>query len=155
LADFITTYVRVQVFGTHRRAAFDAATAERLASMGDPVILVRPDIDTADVAGLAAAAGALTAMGGRTAHASLIARHMGKACVVSCAGLEVDVVAHRAELGGAPVAEGDWLSIDGDTGEVFLGQREIVTERSEAALAEIEIWRADAAQGHGALALAD
>lgn len=139
------------------RAAFDAATAERLASMGGPVILVRPDIDTADVAGLAAAAGALTAMGGRTAHASLIARHMGKACVVSCAGLAVNVAAHRAEIEGMPIGEGDWISIDGDTGEVFLGQREIVTERPEAALAEVETWRADIAKqrDRAALALAD
>jgi pyruvate, orthophosphate dikinase len=139
------------------RAAFDAATAERLASTGDKVILVRPDIDTEDVAGLAAASGALTAMGGRTAHASLIARQMGKACVVSCAGLDVDVAARRAEIDGAPIEEGDWISIDGDTGEVFIGQREIATERPEAALAEIEAWRADAAehQDQAALALAE
>jgi pyruvate, orthophosphate dikinase len=128
------------------RAAFDTATAERLASAGDSVILVRPDIDTADVAGLAAASGALTAMGGRTAHASLIARQLGKACVVSCAGLTVDASGHRAEIAGAAIREGDWLSIDGDTGDVFLGQREIVTERPEAALAEIEAWRAKLSQ---------
>jgi pyruvate,orthophosphate dikinase len=54
------------------RAAFDTQSAERLAAAGDSVVLVRPDIDTSDVAGLAAASGALTAMGGRTAHASLI-----------------------------------------------------------------------------------
>ncbi|HET7446858.1 MAG TPA: PEP-utilizing enzyme [Methyloceanibacter sp.] len=94
--------------------------------------------------GLAAASGALTATGGRTAHASLIARQLGKACVVSCAGLTVDASARRAELGGESIREGDWLSIDGDTGEVFLGQREIVTERPEAALAEIEAWRVSA-----------
>ena len=61
------------------------------------MILVRPDIDTADGAGFAAASGALTAMGGCTAHASLIARQMGKPCVVSCAGLEVDAAARRAK----------------------------------------------------------
>ncbi len=128
------------------RAAFDTASAERLAASGDSVVLVRSDIDTSDVAGLAAASGALTAMGGRTAHASLIARQMAKACVVSCAGLVVDAAAHRAEIGGAPLVEGDWISVDGDTGEVFLGQLEIATERPEAMLAEVETWRKEPAQ---------
>lgn len=136
-------------------AAFDAVSAERLAASGEPVILVRSDIDTADVAGLAAASGALTTMGGRTAHASLIARQMGKACVVSCAGLEVDVAKRRASIGGALIAEGDWISIDGDTGEVYLGQREIVAERPEAALAEVEAWRATAAREEIEAALAE
>jgi pyruvate,orthophosphate dikinase len=128
------------------RAAFDTPSAERLAASGDSVVLVRPDIDTSDVAGLAAASGALTAMGGRTAHASLIARQMAKACVVSCAGLVVDAAAHRAKIGGVPLNEGDWISVDGDTGEVFLGQLEIATERPEAMLAEIETWRKGSVQ---------
>ena len=125
-------------------AAFDAATAERLAAAGDPVILMRKDIDTADVKGLAAASGVVTASGGRTAHASLIARQLGKACVVSCAGLEVDAAARRAEIDGRTIREGDWISVDGDTGDVFLGQREIVTERPEAELNEVAKWRAQA-----------
>jgi pyruvate, orthophosphate dikinase len=135
------------------RAAFDTASAKRLAASGESVVLVRPDIDTSDVAGLAAASGALTAMGGRTAHASLIARQMGKACVVSCSGLVIDEAAHRAEIGGVPLLEGDWLSIDGDTGDVFLGQIEIVTERPEAMLAEVETWREDAAKHRDRTAL--
>jgi hypothetical protein len=67
-------------------------------------------------------------------------------CVVSCAGLEVDAVARRVKIGATLIAEGDWLSIDGDTGEVFLGQREIVAECPEAALAAIDTWRAGASQ---------
>jgi pyruvate,orthophosphate dikinase len=125
------------------RAAFDTESAKRLAVSGDSVVLVRPDIDTSDVAGLAVSAGALTAMGGRTAHASLIARQMGKACVVSCAGLAIDPAARRADIGGLMLREGDWISVDGDTGEVFLGQLEIATERPEAMLAEVESWRED------------
>jgi pyruvate,orthophosphate dikinase len=93
-------------------------------------------------------------MGGRTAHASLIARQMGKACVVSCAGLVVDPSAHRAEIGGIPLNEGDWVSVDGDTGEVFFGQLEITTERPEAALAEVESWREESAK-HLALGVAE
>ena len=65
---------------------------------------------------------------------------------MSCAGLVVDAAARRAEIGGVPLEEGDWISVDGDTGEVFFGQREIATERPEAMLAEIETWREDAAK---------
>jgi pyruvate, orthophosphate dikinase len=131
------------------RAAFDSATAERLASSGEPVVLIRFDVDTADVAGLAAAAGLITATGGRTAHASLIARQMGKACIVSCVGLAVDSDGHRAKVDGTTIEEGDWISIDGDTGQVFLGQREIVTARPDAELAEVARWQARAASQEG------
>jgi len=125
-------------------ATFDAATAERLAASGDPVILIRSDIDTADVKGLAAASGIVTASGGRTAHAALIARQLGKACVVSCVGLEVGAEARRAEIDGRVIRERDWISVDGTTGEVFLGQREILTERPVAELNEVARWRSQA-----------
>ena len=120
------------------RAAFDAARAESFASSGEPVILVRPDIDTADVAGFAAASGALTAMGGRTAHASLIARQMGKPCVVSCAGLEVNAAARRAKIGAALIAEGDWLSIDGSRVGAIETWRAGASHKDETALALAE-----------------
>ena len=125
-------------------AAFDAATAERMAANGDPVILIRSDISTADVKGLAAARGIVTASGGRTAHAALIARQLGKACVVGCAGLAVNSDAKAAKLDGDTIREGDWISVDGTTGEVFLAQREIVTARPEAELNEVAAWRAAA-----------
>ena len=124
-------------------AAFDAATAERMAANGDPVILIRSDISTADVKGLAAARGIITASGGRTAHAALIVRQMGKACVVSCAGLAVNSGAGRAQLVGNTIREGDWISVDGTSGEVFLEQREIVTTRPEAELNAVASWRAE------------
>lgn len=91
----------------------DAAQAERYAAAGDPVIMIRPDVDTADIRGFAAASAIVTAAGGRTAHASLVARQMGKACVVGCAGLQVDPETQRASIDGTPIAEGDWISIDG------------------------------------------
>jgi pyruvate,orthophosphate dikinase len=123
------------------RAAFDSTSAERLVAGGQPVILVRPDTSTADVAGFAAAAGILTAIGGRTAHAALVARQMGKPCIVGCAELAVDVSGRRARLGGAAIQEGDWLSLDGEQGTVYLGQCEVAVERPDAELAEIERWR--------------
>jgi pyruvate,orthophosphate dikinase len=127
------------------RAAFDSTSAERLAACGDPVILVRPDTSTADIAGFAASAGIVTAVGGRTAHAALVARQMGKPCVVGCSALTVDVAAAQARLADVTIGEGEWISVDGDSACVYLGRREIVIERPEAELAEVERWRAAAA----------
>lgn len=126
------------------RASFDSESAGRMAAGGAPVILVRPDTNTADVAGFAIAAGIVTAIGGRTAHAALVARQMGKPCVVGCAELAVDVAGHRAKLAGASIKEGDWLSIDGEAGTIYLGQCNVLIEQPEAELAEIERWRGKA-----------
>jgi len=123
------------------RAAFDPQSAAHLAASNGGVILVRPDITTADVAGFAAASGILTAVGGRTAHAALVARQLGKPCVVGCSALSVDVVGRCARLGNAGIKEGDWLSIDGEAGAVYLGRGKVVAERPEAELAEVEAWR--------------
>ena len=106
-------------------------------------MLVRRDISTADIAGLAVAEGVLTAVGGRTAHAAVVARQLGKACLVGCAGLAF-AADGSVRLGDAPLALGDWLSLDGETGEVFLGRRSIIVERPLAEIAEIESWRAAA-----------
>ena len=123
------------------RAAFNSDIAERLAATG-PVILVRPDTSTSDVAGFAVSEGIVTAVGGRTAHAALVARQMGKPCTVGCSALKVDVEHHRAQLAGSTINEGDWLSIDGEAGSIYLGQGKIVVERLELELREIERWRA-------------
>ncbi|MGZ3401968.1 MAG: PEP/pyruvate-binding domain-containing protein [Phenylobacterium sp.] len=126
------------------QTAFDAASASAMAAAGAPVILVRRDISTADIAGLATAQGVLTAIGGRTAHAAVVARQLGKACLVGCAALAI-ADDGSARLGDHPLKTGDWLSLDGQTGEIFLGQRDVVFERPEAELAEIERWRSTAA----------
>ncbi len=124
------------------RAAFDPESAMRLAASGDPIILVRPDTSTADVGGFAVSAGIVTAVGGRTAHAALVARQLDKPCIVGCAELAVDVAQHCARLPQATVKEGDWLSIDGGVGAVYLGRGKVVVDRPEAQLAEVERWRA-------------
>jgi pyruvate,orthophosphate dikinase len=94
------------------------------------------------VAGFAASAGIVTAIGGRTAHAALVARQMGKPCIVGCSKLAVDVAGHRATFAESLVEEGDWLSIDGDAGAIHLGRGKIIAERPEAELAEVARWRA-------------
>ena len=127
------------------RIAFDSDSAARLAATGDPVILARPDTSTADVAGFSIAAGIVTAIGGRTAHAALVARQMGKPCVVGCAALVIAAGGRGAKLARAIVKEGDWLSIDGEAGAVYLGRCDVIEERADAELAEVSGWRSKVA----------
>ncbi len=123
------------------RAAFSSESARRLSASGDPVILMRPDTSTADVEGFALAAGIVTSVGARTSHAALVARQMGKPCIVGCSGMTFDVAADRAQLAGTTIAASDWVTIDGDSGKIYLGQLDTVTTRPDAELAEIATWR--------------
>jgi pyruvate, orthophosphate dikinase len=125
------------------RAAFCSESAQRLSAAGEPVILMRPDTSTADVAGFAIAAGIVTSVGARTAHAALVARQMAKPCVVGCSSMTFDVAADRAQLAGTPISAGDWITIDGDSGSIYLGRHETVVTRPEAELAEIATWRSE------------
>jgi pyruvate,orthophosphate dikinase len=109
--------------------AFTAEEAERRARAGESVILVRRETSPEDIRGMAAAAGILTSRGGMTSHAALVARQMGKVCVVGCVEAAVDYRALRLSLGGKELSDGEWLSIDGSTGEVIEGRLE--TEPSE------------------------
>ena len=134
------------------RAAFDSAGAARLTEAGAPIILVRPDISTADVAGFALSSGIVTAVGGRTAHAALVARQMDKPCIVGCADLAVDVDGRTARLPGTVLNEGDWLSIDGGAGTIYRGRGKVVADRPEADLAEVARWRSKDDSAHAARA---
>jgi pyruvate, orthophosphate dikinase len=122
------------------RVAFDSARAKALAAAGDPVILVRHETSTDDVAGFAVAAGILTAVGGRTAHAAVVARGLGKVCLVGCRELKLDDHGGSAHIAGRKIAEGDWLSLDGESGAVTLGRREIIADLPQAELAAIAAW---------------
>jgi pyruvate,orthophosphate dikinase len=124
------------------RVAFDSRRAKEMAADGQPVILVRHDTATEDVAGFAVASGILTAVGGRTSHAAVVARQLGKVCLVGCRSLALTPEAKLGELAGHSLQEGDWLSLDGDSGEISLGRSEIVTCPPQAELDEIAGWRA-------------
>ena len=103
--------------------AFDADLAETWAKeQGKPVIMVRPETKPDDVHGMLAAKGILTSRGGRTSHAALVARQFGKPAVVGVAELAIDLNKRRMVVGERVIQEGDWLSLDGNTGEVFVGQ---------------------------------
>ncbi len=105
------------------RAVFDSATAAEWAERGEAVILVRKETNPDDLPGMVAARGILTSRGGKTSHAAVVARGMGRTCVCGVEALEVDVAGRRfAVRGGPTIEEGDVLSIDGTTGEVFAGE---------------------------------
>jgi len=102
--------------------AFDADLAESWAKMdGKNVIMVRPETRPDDVHGMLAARGVLTTRGGRTSHAALVARQFGKPAVVGVAELEIDLHLREMQVGEQIIREGDVISIDGNSGEVFLG----------------------------------
>ena len=103
------------------KIVFDADTAAERGSNGDDVILVRWETTPDDIHGMIAAKGILTAHGGMTSHAAVVARGMGKPCVAGCEALTVDVKAKRASLNGHDLGEDDLLTIDGGTGRVILG----------------------------------
>jgi len=104
------------------RIVFHTADAEARRARGQNVILCRVETSPEDIRGIEAAEGILTARGGMTSHAALVARQLGTVCVVGCDALQVDYRAGEARLGGAVLKEGDWLSLDGGTGEVIQGQ---------------------------------
>jgi len=121
------------------RVAFDCTRAKKFVDGGEPAILVRPETSTEDIEGYAVADGILTATGGRTAHAAVVARQLGKACLVGCQSLSFDEQYRDVMIGNERICEGDWLSLDGDTGEITLGKRIIVAERPPE-LDELEHW---------------
>ena len=123
---------------------FDPDTAQRLAADGRKIILVRPETKPDDVHGMLAAQGILTTRGGRTSHAALVARQFGKPAVVGVSALEVDLVGHRATVGDLVIEEGDWISLDGGTGQVFLGELDtFVPDITDTWLSTLLSWADD------------
>src|SRR5947207_2609530 len=101
------------------RVVFSAPTAEEWAERGEKVILVRRETSPEDVGGMAVAAGILTATGGKTSHAAVVARGWGKCCVVGAEKLEIDYKASSMSTNGKVVKEGDWITLDGSEGVVY------------------------------------
>ncbi len=122
-------------------AAFDATAVDRLVRQGIPAILIRDDLSTADIGAIAAAAGVIARRGARTAHAAVVARRLGKVCLVGAHTLRPAPDGGAATVGEATIAEGDFLSIDGKAGLVYAGRLPIVSDRPERALVVVRGWR--------------
>src|SRR4030095_4908311 len=103
------------------RIAFGARAAREAAARGESALLVRVETSPEDILGMQASAGILTARGGMTSHAALVARQMGRVCVVGAGELEIDAVARTLHVNGRSFAAGEWLSLDGASGEGYSG----------------------------------
>ncbi len=108
------------------RAVFTSEDAEAWARKGEKVVLVRNETSPEDVHGMHVAEAILTAKGGMTSHAALVARGWGKCCVVGCGALNIDSAKKKMKAGGKTIKEGDWLSINGSTGAVYNGQLSVL-----------------------------
>jgi pyruvate,orthophosphate dikinase len=111
------------------KVVFNADDAADWASRGEEVIMVRIETSPEDLAGMAAAQGILTARGGMTSHAAVVARGMGKCCVSGAGTLKIDYAAKTIEVDNLTIKEGDYISLNGSTGDVFLGK--VATKEAE------------------------
>jgi len=109
------------------RAVFLAQEAEEWVKKGEKVVLVRRETSPEDVGGMAVAQGVLTATGGKTSHAAVVARGWGKCCIVGCEKLFIDYAAKQMSSNGRVVHQGDWITLDGNDGSVYAGQVQLAT----------------------------
>ena len=127
-------------------AVFDADRAELQGKdLARPVILVREETKPEDIHGFFASQGILTSRGGKTSHAAVVARGMGKPCVAGAEGIQVDVQRREAHVGGHVIREGDMITIDGSSGNVYLGQVPMVEPEFSDELKELLQWADDVA----------
>ncbi|MBN1422875.1 MAG: pyruvate, phosphate dikinase, partial [Planctomycetes bacterium] len=131
------------------RIALTSEGAVALHESGAPVVLVREETSADDIAGMAVSRGILTARGGRTSHAAVVARHMGISCLVGCRELRIDLGRKAIELGGRVIGEGEWLTLDGNAGQIHAGELAVEEEPEPPELAEVRAWaRAEAWKDH-------
>lgn len=119
------------------RIVFNADDAAEWAASGERVIMVRVETSPEDLAGMAAAQGILTARGGMTSHAAVVARGMGKCCVSGAGSLKIDYASKSMDVDGLTLKEGDYISLNGSTGDIFLGQVATSEAELDADFAEI------------------
>jgi pyruvate,orthophosphate dikinase len=119
---------------------FDADSAERRAQLGESVILVRVETSPEDIHGMHAAKGILTARGGMTSHAAVVARGMGRPCVSGASGLSIDMNTRTAKIGGRSVSEGEVITLDGSNGEVMAGMVPTVEPELVGDFGTLMVW---------------
>jgi len=125
---------------------FDADRAEAQGNAGKQVVLLREETKPEDIHGFFASQAILTSRGGKTSHAAVVARGMGKPCVAGAEGIEVDVMARRAHIGDITIKEGDIITIDGTSGHVYLGQVPTVEAEFTVQLKTLLSWADDKAR---------
>jgi len=136
------------------KAVFTAHEAEEWAREGQKVILVRRETSPEDVGGMFVAQGILTATGGKTSHAAVVARGWGKCCIVGCEQLDIDYAEKRMRANGRVIRQGDWITLDGNEGVVYQGETPLVTPELPQAYPTLMGW-ADQMRKIGVRANAD
>jgi pyruvate,orthophosphate dikinase len=122
------------------KVVFDADEAQQLGQAGDKVILVRIETSPEDFHGMVEAQAILTARGGMTSHAAVVARGMGKPCVAGCGALAIDYRQQQFSVGSTVVRKGDWITVDGGTGRVILGQVPLVEPELSGHMGTLMQW---------------
>ena len=122
------------------KVAFSAKVAEDWAEKGEKVILVRKETSPEDVGGMHAAQGILTATGGKTSHAAVVARGWGKCCIVGCEKLDINYEKGEFTVGSKVVKEGDYLTLDGSSGNVYAGQLKLIKPQPPEAFTTLMNW---------------
>jgi pyruvate,orthophosphate dikinase len=122
------------------KAVFTAEDAERWAAKGEKVILVRRETSPEDVGGMYVAQGILTATGGKTSHAAVVARGWGKCCIVGAEKIDIEAQAKKMSVDGHVVREGEWITLDGGDGSVYGGQIDLVRPEPPKAYDTLMKW---------------
>jgi pyruvate,orthophosphate dikinase len=138
--EIIATGLAASPGAAYGKAVFDAGRAEEMAKQGEKVILVRIETNPDDVHGMIAAEGILTARGGRTSHAAVVARGMGKPCVAGCETVRVDLDRRQFSANGHVLREGEEFTIDGSTGNVIAGTVPMIDPEISGELEELLRW---------------
>jgi pyruvate, orthophosphate dikinase len=122
------------------KAVFTAEEAEHMAAKGEKVILVRRETSPEDVGGMFVAQGIVTATGGKTSHAAVVARGWGKCCIVGCEKLDVEYDTNTATANGRVIREGDWITLDGNEGIVYEGEVKLSTPQLPPSFSTLMTW---------------
>jgi pyruvate, orthophosphate dikinase len=136
----VTTGINAVPGAAVGKAVFSAEEAEDMAHKGEKVILVRRETSPEDVGGMFVAQGILTATGGKTSHAAVVARGWGKCCIVGCEQLDIDYATKVAHSNGRTIRQGDWITLDGNEGIVYQGQVKLSTPELPEAFSTLMDW---------------
>jgi pyruvate, orthophosphate dikinase len=138
--DLLTTGLPASPGAACGTVVFDADQAERLGRAGQSVVLVRKETSPEDFHGMVTAKAILTARGGMTSHAAVVARGMGKPCVAAAQSLVVDEESNRFSVNGRSINEGDWITVDGSAGKVFAGQAALIAPELSGNFTRLMRW---------------
>src|SRR6202041_4066695 len=122
------------------KAIFSAHEAEAWAARGEKVVLVRHETSPEDVGGMYVAQGILTATGGKTSHAAVVARGWGKCCIVGAEKIDIDARAKKMTVGGRSVSEGEWITLAGGAGSGYSGQIDLIRPEPPKAYEKLLKW---------------